>query len=376
MPEKPTLHLVGIFHTVADDRFSHCAFTGKARRFPAMMRAQGWRVIEYANEGSMAEPDEHVTILSADEFRDLFPHPDQRAFFGDVAVVGSPGHQQFEQRLIHELVQRVEPGDMICHPFGHAHESLTELFPTCDHVETGIGYPTLMRRSWRIFESYAWMHWHLGKAQEAPRNYDWVIPNYYDPRDWPIGRGDGGYLAFLGRVCSVKGMDTIRAIADRSPLPIRVAGQGDPEPWRHPRIQFVGPLTGHERAEFLGGAVAALMPSQFVEPFGGSGVEAMLCGTPLIAQDHSAFSETVLQGVTGFRCHTLPDWLEAIEKAPALDRINVRLNASCRYSLAACGQKYDRALRAIHGVRLGAGHDWYGPLSLIDQDAVEAPVAA
>lgn len=360
MSLRPTLHLVGIFHTIADDRFSHCAFTGKARRFPKMLRAQGWRVIEYANEGSQAEADEQVTLLDRATFEQHFPHHDPRAFFGNMATVGSAGHVAFEERLIPALQERLQPGDIVCHPFGHAHERLTQLFPQADHVETGIGYPTLMANSYRIFESYAWMHWHLGKDQASPRNYDFVIGNYYDPSDWPLGPGDGGYLAFLGRVCSIKGMDVIKAIAERSPLPIKVAGQGDVTPWRHPRLEFVGALTGAERAEFLGGAVACLMPSQFVEPFGGAGVEAQLCGTPLIGPSHGAFSETILEGITGFRCHTLPDWLNAIELAAALPRETVRAEAVRRYSLEACGVQYDRALRAIHGVRLGAGHDWYG----------------
>lgn len=373
MPEKPTLHLIGIFHTIANDEFSHCAFTGKARRFPAMMRAQGWRVIEYANEGSLAEPDEHVTILDSKEFSKYFPHENKQAFFGDVAVIGTPAHQLFEERLIVELRKRVKPGDIICHPFGHAHEVLTELFPKCDHVETGIGYPTLMHNSWRIFESYAWMHWHLGKAQESPRNYDFVIPNYYDSRDWPLGHGDRGFLAFLGRVCSVKGLDVIKAIADHSPFPIQVAGQGDPEAWQHPNIIFLGPITGRARAGFLSGAVACLMPSLFVEPFGGAGVEAMLCGTPLIAQDYGAFTETVQDGITGFRCHTLQDWIDAIHKAPDLDRPRIRKRALARYSVNACGPLYDRALQAIHGVRLGAGYDWYGPFGY---NAIQPPIAS
>jgi glycosyltransferase involved in cell wall biosynthesis len=357
----PTLHLLGIFHTVADDRFSHCAFTGKARRFPKMMRALGWRVIEYGNAGSEAEPDVFVEILNAEEFDQHFPHEDPSGFFGDKAVVGSPGHGVFEARLLMELRARLKPGDIVCHPFGHAHEEVARQLPDYDHVEIGIGYPQLLANSWRIFESNAWMHWHLGKAQASPRNYDFVIPNYFDLEDWEEGNGAGCYLAFLGRVCDIKGMSVVRAIADVANYPIKVAGQGDSAPWLHPKIEFVGPLTGLDRADFLRGATALLMPSLFVEPFGGSGVEAMLCGTPLLAPPYGAFTETIIPGMTGFHCRTLPEWLEGIRQAQFIDRHRVRELTASRYSLETCGLLYDRAFRQIHGVRVGKGYDWYGP---------------
>jgi hypothetical protein len=65
-------------------------------------------------------------------------------FFGDHACIGSPAHKVFEERLIVELQKRVKEKDIICHPFGHAHQRLLTEFPNNHHVETGIGYPTLM----------------------------------------------------------------------------------------------------------------------------------------------------------------------------------------------------------------------------------------
>lgn len=353
---KPTLHLLGIFHTQSTDKFSHCAFTGKALRFAKMLQMAGYKVIEYSNAGSQSTADEHVEMLSFDEFEEFFGARKKTAFHGDDAYVGSPAHTRFEEKLVPELKKRVKPRDIICHPFGHSHSILLSEFPHIQHVETGIGYPTLMQGSFRIFESYAWMHFHQGRENRNGINYEWVIPNYFDLDEWEPSYESGDYLAFLGRICPVKGMDTVLEIARRTPYPIKIAGQGDPTPWSHPNIEYIGPLTGRERSDFLRNARCAIMPTVFTEPFGGSGVEAMLCGTPLLAVDFGAFTETVQNGVTGFRCRTLGDWLTAIDKVGDLDRKVVSDTARSRYSLQACAKMYDKVFTTLYDLH---GKGWY-----------------
>ena len=98
------------------------------------------------------------------------------------------------------------------------------------------------------------------------------------------------------------------------------------------------------------------MPTVFTEPFGGSGVEAMLCGTPLLAVDYGAFTETVIQGVTGFRCKTLQEWLDAVELADKLDRKLIAENAKAKYSLEACGIKYDKVFTDLNNLH---NQGWY-----------------
>jgi glycosyltransferase involved in cell wall biosynthesis len=364
--QKPRLHLVGIFHTQHTAAFSHCAFTGKAMRFPKMMQGQGYTVIEYSNAGSEGGADEHVEMLSSEEFANFY-NRSATDFHGNDATVGSEGHTLFDKRLIPALRERLQPQDIICHPFGHAHQQLMVEFPQHQHVETGIGYPTLMPNSFRIFESYAWMHYHQGKEGRNGKNYEWVVPNYYDLSDWEPSYKEGKYLAFLGRITPLKGIDTIKALADHSPWPIVLHGQGDPSPWSHPNIYYRGPIEGRARSEFLRNARALLAPTVFTEPFCGMAVEAMLCGTPVVAVDYGAMTETVIEGVSGYRCHTLQDWIDGIHDAGELDRRTIADVARSKWSLEACGKRYDKIFQQLNDLyRAG----WY-ELSEISYTQIE-----
>jgi glycosyltransferase involved in cell wall biosynthesis len=373
MTDKPTLHLIGIFHTIHSQAFSHCAFTGKALRFSKMLQMYGYDVIEYANEGSESEAKEKVVMLTRKEYDDAIGNRDKTAFHGDIAAVGTKHHGLFEERLVAEMKKRVKPKDLICHPFGHAHSRLLHDFPKNIHVETGIGYPTLVPGTMRIFESYAWRHYHCAKEDRQGTNYEWVIPNYFEIDDWEPKYEPGSYIAFLGRITSCKGLDTILEIAKRIDKKIVLCGQGDPQQWAHPNIEYRGPITGTARSEFMRNAICSLMPTNFIEPFGGSGVEGLLCGTPLIATDYGAFTETVQDGFNGFRCKTLRDWLEAIEVVGELDRKAIADKARATYSLQACGKRYDKAFMQMHELYTDG---WYTLPEKYKRQKIEAVSAA
>lgn len=373
MAGKPTLHLVGIFHTIHNQKFSHCAFTGKALRFSKMLQLYGYDVIEYANEGSESEAKEKVVMLTTKEYEDLIGNRDKTAFHGDVAAIGTKHHTIFEAKLVDAIKKRVKPKDIICHPFGHAHSRLLQDCPKNIHVETGIGYPTLVQGTMRIFESYAWRHYHCAKENRQGTNYEWVIPNYFEIDDWEPNYEPGSYIAFLGRINSCKGLDTILEIAKYIDKKIVLCGQGDPTPWKHPNIEYWGPLTGRQRSEFMRNAICSLMPTNFIEPFGGSGVEGLLCGTPLIATDYGAFTETVQEGFNGYRCKTLRDWLEAIEVVGNLDRKAIAEKARATYSLQACGKRYDKAFTQMYELY---DEGWYTLPEKYKQRKIDVPKAA
>lgn len=355
-----TLHLLGLFHTIPRPEFSHCAFTGRVMRFGKMMLPYGYEVVEYSNEGSETQASEHVVILESDRFNDLKTLYEEEQPC-QVASTDSTLYREFSARLKEELAKRVKPGDIVCHPFGIAHADLGELFPQAHHVEIGIGY-TQCAFPLRVYETYQWWSWHQGKDQQAGNAYQWVCPMGYDIGEWAPSYDPGEYLLYFGRVIECKGLQIVKEIAKRTDLPVRIVGEGDPA-WV---TQFMAdapsnltvhpPVTGLARSDLLRGARAMLMPTLYTEPFGGAGVEGMLCGTPLIASDFGAFAETVVHEHTGFRCKTLGDWLKAVKDVDLLDRRFISDYTRCKHSLENVGGQMDKIFSQISTLD---GDGWY-----------------
>lgn len=365
---------------ILNDLGSHCAFSGKARRFPKMMKPFGYRTVVYANAGSEVPDAEAVVEMMTDaEFKKYYPKQKPQEFHGDYAHYGTPAWAIFDGRLRVELAKRLGPRDLILHPFGHAHRALVQAFPNHAHIESGLGYTDSPFGAWRIYESNAWLHWHLGRwEKEFPQDrgmaktYSFVVGNYFDLDEWPFcpASENEDYVLFLGRITEVKGTrilaEIIRMAAQRAkeqqakPLKFKFAGQGDFEKevmahvFREPKpdaayldIEYLGPVTGRARATLVGRARCCILASQFIEPFGGSVVEAMLTGTPAIGPAFGAFRETIIERISGYTCVTLGDWLAAIEHSKHLDRLQVARVTRSRFSLEACGREYDRIFRII-----------------------------
>jgi glycosyltransferase involved in cell wall biosynthesis len=351
-----TLHLPAIPHTVTRGDFSHCAFTGKVLRFGPMMTAAGYKVVHYGVGDSPPGVTEHVCLMTEAEQLALMDrgahHADPTREVGKDARTGTPLYIQFNYELRQALQERVAPGDIVCVPMGPAHAAALEGLPILEAgeavaIETGIGYPNPYLPL-RVYESQAWRHWMMGREARngtalGSRRREWVVPNYYDPLDWPlVERPVRERVAYLGRLTEMKGVGVVCALAELFPgIEFTICGQGDPTPFlTRKNITYVPPLTGTDRAAYLGTARAVLCPSRMVEPFCGVAVEAMLTGTPVITADHGAFTETVLHGKTGFRCGSLAEFERALEQVEELDRGTVHRSAVARYALDAVAPQY------------------------------------
>jgi len=357
------LHLPGLPHTVTTEEYSHCAFTEKVLKFAKMFARHQpeYRVVHYGVEGAETEAAEQVDIMSRDEQNELRGHDgnDPAKFYSDDGNTGSPLYLEFNRRLNELLRERVADEDLVLMPFGAGHSQGVDGIPAMQLVESGIGYLHLAHAAHKVFESEAWRHWHQGRADRNGLNYEWVIPNYYDEEAWDVELSPPrNRVVFLGRICEIKGLDTIWEIARRRrDLKFELCGQGDPGPWLQdaPNIRYVPPISGRQRSAYLGNARAIIVPTLFTEPFGGVAAEAQMCGTPAITTDYGAFTETVENGKTGFRCKTLGDFLAALDRAPELDRAYIAERARSRYGLEPVSMLYDRAFRQIIGLR---GDGW------------------
>jgi glycosyltransferase involved in cell wall biosynthesis len=353
------LHLLSIPHTVTTKAFAHCAFTQKVYKLPRMLRPLGYEVVHYGVAGADSGADVDVVLMEQDEHQALLGHPyhaHNRGFYGDDAQADSPLYAQWNLYARDALKEYVQPGDCILLPFGHAHAPAIRDLPVlkagASAIESGIGYYDCLL-PWRIYESEAVRHGVMAKegrygvTKESGR-LEFVVANSYDVDEWPEGPG-GDAIVFLGRLTEGKGIPRIFELAALRPnIPFVLAGQGDPDVFgpAPKNVTFVGSLST-ERAAFLGKARAIIAPSGYVEPFCGSVVEAALCGTPAITSAFGAFTETVAQDRTGFRCQTTAEFLAAIDAVRGLDRKVVRSRARRLYGMRSVGKAYDRVFQVV-----------------------------
>jgi glycosyltransferase involved in cell wall biosynthesis len=357
---QPRLHVPGLPHTITSLEYSHCAYTGKIRLMPRMFESVGMDVVYYGVEGSETGCKKSIDIMSKEEQLELLGNEKFNSKSWDYMMyVGSKSVYElnpnlsvkFNEKLTASVKDNIKtPYDIFCCPFGTTHlPTITATELTA--VETGIGY-TIPFANYRVFESYAWMHWILGNTKEMyGKDYYWVIPNFYDPDEWKLSTKEGKYLLYLGRLQLDKGLQIVIEIAKKMPsMKIVICGKGDPRSYilmNLPNLEYRPPVSGLERSDLLRNAYALLTPTRYVEPFGGVNVEAQMCGTPVLASDFGAFTETVVDGVTGFRCKTLGDWIRAIEEIPNLNRKKIREIAEERFSIYMLSHKYKNVFEQV-----------------------------
>lgn len=201
----------------------------------------------------------------------------------------------------------------------------------------------------------------ISDNQRLPLSANWVSTVYHGlPRDlYPFAPGGaGGYLAFLGRISPEKRADRAIAIAKRTGLKLKIAAKVDKvdqayfdaeirQLLDHPLVEFIGEISEHEKAAFLGGARALLFPIDWPEPFGLVMIEAMACGTPVVAWANGSVPEVIDPGITGYVVDGTEQAVAAVDRVAGLDRRRVRARFETRFSAARMAADYLRVYEAL-----------------------------
>jgi glycosyltransferase involved in cell wall biosynthesis len=172
-----------------------------------------------------------------------------------------------------------------------------------------------------------------------------------------------GYLAFLGRIAPEKGPDQAIEIAARSRMPLKIAAKVDrvdqayweekirPRVEANSDIEFIGEIGEGDKARFLGDAAALLFPIDWPEPFGLVMIEAMACGTPVIAYRRGSVSEVIEENVSGFVVDTVDEAVAAVRRLSDLDRARVRTEFERRFTVERMARDYVDIYRRLLGMR-------------------------
>jgi glycosyltransferase involved in cell wall biosynthesis len=203
----------------------------------------------------------------------------------------------------------------------------------------------------------------ISDAQRAPvRNANWLGTIHHGlPRDLlkpkPKPRS---YLAFLGRISPEKRLDLTIRIAHACALPLKIAAKVDKADIRyfedeirplldHEDIEYIGEIGDKEKSEFLSGALALLATIGWPEPFGLVMIEAMACGTPVIAFNRASVPEIVEDGLTGFVVNSVPEAVAAVGRLPELSHAAIRRRFEERFTASRMAEDYLKLYRLLTG---------------------------
>ncbi|MBI4319419.1 MAG: glycosyltransferase [Chloroflexi bacterium] len=176
--------------------------------------------------------------------------------------------------------------------------------------------------------------------------------------DFALDTKHGDYLAFLGRITPDKGVDIAIEVARRVGMKLKMAAKVDKVDRQYfeqvVRPQLRDPLVEHIREidqitkrDFLGGAYALVFPIGWPEPFGLAMIEAMACGTPVVAMDRGSVPEIIVHGKTGFICNSVDGIVRALGNVQSIDRKDCRRHVERHFSVRAMVDAYEAAYRKV-----------------------------
>jgi glycosyltransferase involved in cell wall biosynthesis len=352
------IFVLGVPHTktlspLTPGSHTTCAFTSKVWNLCKMMYDRGHEVIHLGVPGSEPICTRHVDVVPIEWWEKLYGARKETEYYitkedGEFA----PYMEEYEKNAREALLKYggEDYTSIVCCTWGGPQRRAAQNVPQLA-VESGIGY----MHTWspyRIYESYAWMHWQLGKEQLASGDkwYYSVIPNAFDPSLFgpvvPTSKKQN-YFLVMCRLNEDKGVRLACQVAEKLGVPIKIVGQGDPSSYLGAGVTYHKPVGAAERNELMRYAKGFFSATRYIEPFGGVAVEAMLAGCPVITTDWGAYTETVPHGYTGYRCRTWEQFVWAAQNIESIDPYACHNWALSNFSLDRVGKMYEEAFTDI-----------------------------
>ncbi len=371
---KFRFHLLGLAHLPVSETYMGCAFTQKIVKLSKMLLSLGHEVILYGAEGSDAPRTEFVRTHSLSDIRREWGEGDNRFAIGydwkrknfkhDFNSGATKTRRKFFASCIREINARKKSDDFLLLTQGSYHKPIAEavkLFLTC---EPGVGYRGAYCR-FKAFESSFLQNFTYGSGHPYQcingNNYDRVIPNYFDPKDFEFREKKDDYFLYIGRLIIRKGIIIAHLTTKEIGAKLKIAGQGM-QFWDGRRLKgvdfeisgdnldFAGYVDPEERKKLFSHAKGTFVPTLYLEPFGGVSIESLLSGTPVITADFGVFPETIPHGVVGYRCNTLDDYVWAAKNINRISSKDCRDYAMNNFSMDRVKYMYQRWFEDLYAV--------------------------
>jgi glycosyltransferase involved in cell wall biosynthesis len=206
----------------------------------------------------------------------------------------------------------------------------------------------------------------ISKSQRQPMQWaNWIGTIHHGlPEElYQAGQGRGGYLAFVGRISPEKGLDRAVEIAARAGMKLKVAAKVDRSDQeyfdttirpllRRESVEYIGEIGEAEKQELMGNAAGLLFPINWPEPFGLVMIEALACGTPVIAFRNGSVPEIVEDGAAGFVVKTIEEAVRAVERLGGIDRNRCRRTFEDRFSARRMCEQYLHVYQQTARIRM------------------------
>jgi glycosyltransferase involved in cell wall biosynthesis len=239
--------------------------------------------------------------------------------------------KRFNELAGEEIRKRASDGDIIACFFGVDNQLACEMNPNCKAVEPSIGYRANgIFAPYRVFTSYANMHMFYGERGMLmnPSWFDDVIPNPFTVNEFEYCEQKEDYFLYFGRVVEEKGVHLAIQATERLGKKLIIAGPGSLQSLGYSKtpdhVEMFGIANAEQRKELMRKAKCLIGLTHYVEPFGNMVIEANLSGTPSITTDWGGFTETVVEGKTGYRVRDFKSLLTAMN---SIDKIE---SSDCR----------------------------------------------
>lgn len=251
-----------------------------------------------------------------------------------------------------DVISRAGQFDVIHYHTGYLHFPFSQ-FSTTPTVTTLHGKLSIPELQY-VFERFHLPVVSISNQQREALPYANYVGTVYHglPVDLhPIGNGGGNYLAFLGRISPEKGIEKAIEWAIAAGIKLKVAAKVDKADEHyfekevkhlldHPLIEFIGEINEAEKSDFLGNALALLFPINWDEPFGMVMIEAMSCGTPVIAHKRGSVAEVIENGENGFIVSSTQEAVDCIKGLVSFSRKKVRMVFTDRFSAERMAKDY------------------------------------